>query len=39
MLQSSSAALNGSEKSLALAQALMSNENKVKELLGGLRSR
>lgn len=39
MLQSSSAALNGSEKSLALAQTLRSNENRVKELVGGLRSR
>lgn len=37
--QSSSAALDGSVRSLALAQTLMSNENKVKELVGGLRSR
>lgn len=39
MHQSSGAALDGSEKSLALAQALINNENKVKELAGGLRSR
>lgn len=37
--QSSGAALDGSEKSLALAQAVINNENKVKELAGGLRSR
>uniref|UniRef100_H3CD97 Laminin, gamma 2 n=1 Tax=Tetraodon nigroviridis TaxID=99883 RepID=H3CD97_TETNG len=37
--QSSSAALNGSMKSLALVQTLMSKENKVKDVVGGLRSR
>lgn len=39
MRQSSSGALNDSLTSLALAQTLMSNENKVKELVGGVRSR
>lgn len=37
--QSSSAALDGSVKSLALVQTLMSKENHVKDLVGGLRSR
>lgn len=38
MQQSSSDALNKSEKSLALVKALMSNENKVKELIGDLKN-